>query len=108
RVLALSCPGYHRHLHPFLHDALPISHGARNSRRGNGVVLIEGFDPLARNLATAANVDALRCSGDAAREAVPESRVVMVRNGLARSEEHTSELQSREKLVCRLLLGNKE
>src|SRR5690606_41406329 len=25
----------------------------------------------------------------------------------ARSEEHTSELQSREKLVCRLLLGNK-
>src|SRR5436309_4172072 len=28
--------------------------------------------------------------------------------GLSRSEEHTSELQSREKLVCRLLLEKKE
>src|SRR5690606_39672515 len=27
--------------------------------------------------------------------------------GVGRSEEHTSELQSREKLVCRLLLGKK-
>src|SRR5690606_40653194 len=30
-----------------------------------------------------------------------------IRGGEARSEEHTSELQSREKLVCRLLLENK-
>src|SRR5690606_41531405 len=29
-------------------------------------------------------------------------------NGLRRSEEHTSELQSRENLVCRLLLENKK
>src|SRR5690606_41528786 len=29
------------------------------------------------------------------------------RNGLLRSEEHTSELQSRENLVCRLLLEKK-
>src|SRR5690606_41319269 len=29
------------------------------------------------------------------------------REGLRRSEEHTSELQSREKLVCRLLLEEK-
>src|SRR3712207_7768810 len=28
--------------------------------------------------------------------------------GLARSEEHTSELQSRQYLVCRLLLGKKQ
>src|SRR5436309_11228495 len=28
-------------------------------------------------------------------------------HGIARSEEHTSELQSREKLVCRLLLEKK-
>src|SRR5690606_41311308 len=30
------------------------------------------------------------------------------RSGLRRSEEHTSELQSRENLVCRLLLGKKQ
>src|SRR5207302_11280590 len=30
------------------------------------------------------------------------------RGGLARSEEHTSELQSRENLVCRLLLEKKK
>src|SRR5690606_41992622 len=30
------------------------------------------------------------------------------RRGKARSEEHTSELQSREKLVCRVLLEKKE
>src|SRR5690606_42126224 len=32
----------------------------------------------------------------------------LARTGLGRSEEHTSELQSRENLVCRLLLGNKK
>src|SRR3712207_8520949 len=30
--------------------------------------------------------------------------VIVVRNGAMRSEEHTSELQSRQYLVCRLLL----
>src|SRR5690606_39669757 len=33
--------------------------------------------------------------------------VVIVLDGLFRSEEHTSELQSRENLVCRLLLAKK-
>src|SRR3712207_7209554 len=32
---------------------------------------------------------------------------LMVRDGRARSEEHTSELQSRQYLVCRLLLEKK-
>src|SRR5690606_40536074 len=32
----------------------------------------------------------------------------LVRAGLARSEDHTSELQSRENLVCRLLLEKKK
>src|SRR5207302_6959866 len=31
-----------------------------------------------------------------------------LRSGIARSEEHTSELQSRENLVCRLLLEKKK
>src|SRR5436309_9680052 len=33
---------------------------------------------------------------------------VVVRGGIVRSEEHTSELQSRENLVCRLLLEKKK
>src|SRR5436309_10938280 len=55
----------------------------------------------------------------AAPEAVPEALVtgnaasgiqgvsVLPRTGEPRSEEHTSELQSRENLVCRLLLEKK-
>src|SRR5690606_23570960 len=34
--------------------------------------------------------------------------IVMIANVLSRSEEHTSELQSRENLVCRLLLEKKK
>src|SRR5690606_39716195 len=35
---------------------------------------------------------------------VPSKHSRLLRSSLCRSEEHTSELQSREKLVCRLLL----
>src|SRR3712207_8933199 len=38
------------------------------------------------------------------RRPLPRSRLV----GVSRSEEHTSELQSRQYLVCRLLLEKKE
>src|SRR3712207_7662213 len=38
-----------------------------------------------------------------AREQIPKQMVIL----LIRSEEHTSELQSRQYLVCRLLLENK-
>src|SRR5690606_40961926 len=50
-----------------------------------------------------------------ARQGHPASRAIpatgggrAARTGGDRSEEHTSELQSREKLVCRLLLGKKK
>src|SRR2546430_11906161 len=43
-----------------------------------------------------------RAGGD--RRGVPEGR----RGGRARSEEHTSELQSQSNLVCRLLLEKKK
>src|SRR3712207_7232667 len=36
------------------------------------------------------------------------ARAGRIREGLARSEEHTSELQSRQYLVCRLLLEKKK
>src|SRR3712207_7165783 len=40
-------------------------------------------------------------AGDVSLRSLPEARV-------PRSEEHTSELQSRQYLVCRLLLGKKK
>src|SRR5438445_9954653 len=40
--------------------------------------------------------------------ATPGTDVRCVATGLARSEEHTSELQSRQYLVCRLLLEKKK
>src|SRR3712207_7044461 len=48
-------------------------------------------------------------SRGAARDTGSIGRVVVSRPGLApRSEEHTSELQSRQYLVCRLLLEKKK
>src|SRR5690606_40388467 len=38
----------------------------------------------------------------------PEPAGICASNSVARSEEHTSELQSRENLVCRLLLEKKK
>src|SRR3712207_8496610 len=43
-----------------------------------------------------------------ADEDVGEARIVDVRDAEHRSEEHTSELQSRQYLVCRLLLEKKK
>src|SRR5690606_41634944 len=74
-----------------LHDALPILLHSISVRgpRARHVVALEALpaesDPRARF----------------GREAV-------VFGGLRRSEEHTSELQSRENLVCRLLLEKKK
>src|SRR5206468_12403130 len=68
-----------------LHDALPIS--VRRSsppRRGNGLLA----DP--------------RTAG------VPPDRPRLAQGQHPRSEEHTSELQSRSDLVCRLLLEKKK
>src|SRR5690606_41718493 len=87
----------------FLHDALPIyrqvpvlDSGARGStttfvERGIGDVLLawenEAFLAI--------------------EELGPDKVDIVVTQFLDRSEEHTSELQSRENLVCRLLLEKK-
>src|SRR2546421_3626419 len=85
-----------------LHDALPIL-------IGDAGVVVPGDDPLAlsaalrrlaaadqrRPLAQAGRARAMRLFSD---DAVAERR----------SEEHTSELQSRSDLVCRLLLEKKK
>src|SRR3712207_8288731 len=70
-----------------LHDALPIC------------------------VVTAAADDPTRGRGHVARNVVPGRRVPEeggTRDGADRSEEHTSELQSRQYLVCRLLLEKKK
>src|SRR3712207_8067226 len=41
-------------------------------------------------------------------ELAPNAVVLVGRDGASRSEEHTSELQSRQYLVCRLLLEKKK
>src|SRR5947209_8860832 len=78
-----------RHLHSFLHDALPISapRCRRTSRPGR---------------AAPAGTGRRSASAPGRRRSPTCSR------GSSRSEEHTSELQSRQYLVCRLLLEKKK
>src|SRR2546430_11422816 len=47
-------------------------------------------------------------ASSASRSAGPADRDALDAGGGARSEEHTSELQSQSNLVCRLLLGKKK
>src|SRR3712207_8638190 len=57
-----------------------------------------------RASASTRRASATACSGDSARPASHAAAKVPA----ARSEEHTSELQSRQYLVCRLLLEKKK
>src|SRR5690606_41917213 len=84
-----------------LHDALPILAEADGRAAAAGV----GVDAL---------MDAAgKAVAGVVRERFPSAREALVlcgpgNNGGDRSEEHTSELQSRENLVCRLLLEKKK
>src|SRR5206468_12607170 len=88
-----------------LHDALPISAIA------GGTVARTGLRPVARLTEAAervARTDDLRpipVHGNDELARLTEAFNMMLR---ARSEEHTSELQSRSDLVCRLLLEKKK
>src|SRR5690606_40006200 len=77
----------------------------------------DGGRPVSRNtLATWLGSSPLRsCRGETLTEtnrpaprAERECQRVAASHAVRRSEEHTSELQSREKLVCRLLLEKKK
>src|SRR3712207_8634028 len=76
-----------------LHDALPISDVLAGSRVGPGSCRRGGSDDRGRPGRRPASA---RCRADR-----PHGYL------LSRSEEHTSELQSRQYLVCRLLLEKK-
>src|SRR5690606_41799840 len=86
-----------------LHDALPIwlGHGAQHSGHGRSAATAAGRDP------------ALTRGRRARRQRLlpqrPGAGIRQIRvQAELRSEEHTSELQSRENLVCRLLLEKKK
>src|SRR5436309_5846924 len=69
------------------------------------------YTTLFRSIDAARHVMTRRDREEGARIVVEADRVVEaggLRHLLARSEEHTSELQSRENLVCRLLLEKKK
>src|SRR3712207_8839625 len=71
------------------------------SARRNRVVYEEGNFPSVRYL--------YQAEPDLEVVAVPDDRVIVdAIDERTRSEEHTSELQSRQYLVCRLLLENKQ
>src|SRR5258707_11633123 len=76
-----------------LHDALPISHRSRSSA--------QNFVPRVRPFSVAG-------ASHNFRQLAAGSRTPPVVVKLWRSEEHTSELQSRQYLVCRLLLEKKK
>src|SRR5690606_40096149 len=89
-----------------LHDALPICATGNRARQevpaaAAGMpspAAVRGANPESiRSPCQCSPADTSHTAGHAAR-----------RRGACRSEEHTSELQSRENLVCRLLLEKKK
>src|SRR5690606_40889461 len=80
-----------------LHDALPICQPDELLQRLDGLASIPLFQPDQQFLPTARR--------PAPRSGLAEHPVAD--HPVKRSEEHTSELQSRENLVCRLLLEKK-
>src|SRR5436309_8307781 len=89
-----------------LHDALPIS------RRTNSPALMtRALAPLANGVPRTAAACSLVKTGSWRKTAKGNTATLQkfvkpIEDG-SRSEEHTSELQSRENLVCRLLLEKK-
>src|SRR5690606_41692207 len=90
-----------------LHAALPI--WDRIPEREHAPVRERGARTAHRAAARANRAAACRTQGPSAPRAaeVPTSHRARTR-AAPRSEEHTSELQSRENLVCRLLLEKKK
>src|SRR5206468_12446800 len=99
----------HHDIYPLsLHDALPISinsSGVYSGGSGGGTGFLASAANSSGNFSTKLWVGQAHASPNAqiVRPAMLFAILVNVR-GSSRSEEHTSELQSRSDLVCRLLL----
>src|SRR5205814_9159151 len=90
-----------------LHDALPISRlqAAQGVEQFLRVARVQSQGRLVENVADAEQTAAeVRRQTGALGFAAGEGRRRAVEREIARSEEHTSELQSLRHLVCRLLL----
>src|SRR5690606_41542525 len=90
-----------------LHDALPISVPLLDGRRADPLRLHHG---LLRHAGAAQRLVAVgeRPAGRSRAEPARHGPRLPPHLRPGRSEEHTSELQSRENLVCRLLLEKKK
>src|SRR3712207_8953517 len=86
-----------------LHDALPIS-----DRIFQGPCTRRDDDPGTRRGLRASDLLVQRECGHLQRGVCSSGRDRGHGGGTGRSEEHTSELQSRQYLVCRLLLEKKK
>src|SRR3712207_7643976 len=86
-----------------LHDALPIFYASAARRGASGAVQVADRWHLTHNLADALERFAVRVLATYRKELKVQDR-----RTARRSEEHTSELQSRQYLVCRLLLEKKK
>src|SRR5690606_41353939 len=94
-------------LTPSLHDALPISPSDKPLHDRRGLAIADRGWPLRPERGSEifefpSDRSSDRCRATAISEKQLET--FLPRSAQKRSEEHTSELQSREKLVCRLLL----
>src|SRR5690606_39803631 len=96
-LLSLSCSAAHRYLHPC---------PTRRSSDLHGLVIVDvaGHGSLS---ISAKGASFLRERSSLVLRALKKPKPGG-RKAARRSEEHTSELQSREKLVCRLLLEKKK
>src|SRR5206468_12441303 len=91
-----------------LHDALPISDQHQRAIRGEGELRERAAKTAARldqrDQAARGDVKPLEHALEIMADLAQQPMVLPAR----RSEEHTSELQSRSDLVCRLLLEKKK
>src|SRR5690606_41772286 len=86
-----------------LHDALPISFNNSSLLHShNFFIVAKGFRYVSE-WRSCNNFVQIHCSGEHQGDMLSFDAVAWLR-----SEEHTSELQSRENLVCRLLLEKKK
>src|SRR5690606_40928662 len=89
-----------------LHDALPISSPARGEglTRKRTCPTKPSSSPSPAASTPASAFPGCASGAGPCTPSSPTPAASMPRNAPTRSEEHTSELQSRENLVCRLLL----
>src|SRR5690606_39936971 len=91
-----------------LHDALPISESAEMDPSGDQAIIYEGISGLDRIAKPGAYFSEGSISAPVDLDVFPWFFKWALGGVSTRSEEHTSELQSRENLVCRLLLEKKK